>query len=44
MARFEKKSRWQERFVALLPVILRYVTPAFHKLGNILHLGSGPSS
>jgi hypothetical protein len=34
MARFEKKSRWQERFVALLPVILRYVTPAFHKLGS----------
>ena len=34
MARFERKSRWQERFVALLPVILRYVTPAFHKLGS----------
>jgi len=34
MARFEKKSPWQERFVALLPVILRYVRPAFHKLGS----------
>ena len=32
MARFEKKSNWQERFVALLPVILRYVTPAFRML------------
>ena len=32
MARFEKKSRWQERFVALLPMILRYVTPAFRTL------------
>ena len=34
MARFERKSPWQERFVALLPVILRYVTPAFRKLGS----------
>lgn len=34
MARFEKKSRWQEGFMALLPVILRYVTPAFHNLGS----------
>lgn len=35
MARFEKKhsARWQERFVALLPVILRYVAPAFRQLG-----------
>ena len=33
MARFEKKSQWQERFVALLPAILRYVTPAFNTLG-----------
>src|SRR5436190_24279686 len=32
MAHFEKKSRWQERFVALLPVILRYVAPAFRTL------------
>jgi len=32
MARFEKKSQWQERFVALLPVILRYVAPAFRTL------------
>ena len=34
MAWFQKKSSWQQRFVALLPVILRYVTPAFHKLGS----------
>ena len=35
MARSEKKKSalWQERFVSLLPVILRYVTPAFRKLG-----------
>jgi len=33
MARFEKKSQWQERFVALLPAILRYVAPAFNTLG-----------
>ena len=34
MARFEKKHSacWQERFVALLPVILRYVAPAFRTL------------
>jgi hypothetical protein len=32
MARFEKNSNWQERFVALLPVILRYVAPAFRAL------------
>ena len=32
MACFEKKSKWQERFVALLPMILRYVTPAFRTL------------
>ena len=34
MARFEKKSQWQERFVALLPVILRYVAPAFRTLSS----------
>jgi len=33
MARFEKKSLWQVRFVALLPVILRYAAPAFNTLG-----------
>lgn len=34
MARFEKKKPafWQERFVALLPVILNYVAPAFRTL------------
>ena len=32
MARFERKSNWQQRFVALLPVILRYVAPAFRAL------------
>ena len=32
MARFEKKSKWQEGFVALLPMILRYVAPAFRTL------------
>jgi hypothetical protein len=33
MAYFEKRSNWQERFVALLPMILRYVGPAFQTLG-----------
>jgi len=35
MARFEKKKPpfWQDRFVALLPVILNYVAPAFRTLG-----------
>lgn len=32
MARFEKKSCWQERFLALLPVIVNYLLPAFRKL------------
>ena len=34
MARFEKQQSaiWQERFVALLPVILNYVAPVFRKL------------
>lgn len=36
MARFERKksTNWQQRFVALLPVILRYVAPAFKNLGS----------
>jgi hypothetical protein len=33
MARFDQQSQWQERFAALLPVILGYVTPAFRHLG-----------
>lgn len=33
MARFEKKSNWQQRFLALLPVIVNYVRPAFRELG-----------
>lgn len=34
MARFEKKkpTNWQQRFVALLPVIINYVLPAFRQL------------
>jgi hypothetical protein len=32
MSRFEKKSQWQERFLALLPVIVNYVRPAFRLL------------
>ena len=33
-ARFEKQQSplWQDRFAALLPVVLKYVAPAFHKL------------
>ncbi len=35
MARFERKKskNWQQRFLALLPVILNYVRPAFRELG-----------
>ena len=33
MAGFDKKSKWQERFATLLPVILQYVTWAFRALG-----------
>jgi hypothetical protein len=34
MARFQKKSAsWQQRFLALLPVIVNYVRPAFRELG-----------
>jgi hypothetical protein len=35
MARFEKKKskNWQQRFLALLPVILSYVRPAFREFG-----------
>lgn len=34
MARFKKQqsAHWQDRFAALLPVILQYVAPAFQKL------------
>ena len=35
MTRFERKKskNWQQRFVALLPVIVNYVRPAFRELG-----------
>ncbi len=35
MARFHKKKsvNWQQRFLALLPVIINYVRPAFRALG-----------
>lgn len=35
MARFERKksTNWQQRFLALLPVIVNYVRPAFRELG-----------
>jgi DNA-directed RNA polymerase specialized sigma24 family protein len=35
MARFERKksANWQQRFLALLPVIVNYVRPAFRELG-----------
>jgi hypothetical protein len=35
MARFARKKskNWQQRFVALLPVIVNYVGPAFRELG-----------
>ena len=35
MARFERKKskNWQQRFLALLPVIVNYVRPAFRELG-----------
>ena len=34
MAQYKKKRSaiWQDRFAALLPVVLKYVAPAFHKL------------